>query len=71
MRMMDVLKPELIWVDGKCYRFFESTAWKNINASVPYMEDKDSACSEEDSENDDLEITFNDSKLQHSFYVPK
>nr|XP_012234026.1 PREDICTED: uncharacterized protein LOC105678895 [Linepithema humile] len=70
MRIMDVLEPELIWVDGRCYRFYESSVWKNTHTSAPYMEDRESVCSEEESETD-IEITFNDTRLQHSFYVPK
>lgn len=67
---MDILEPELIWVNGRCYRFYESSAWENIHASAPYMEDKESVCSEEELESD-IEIVACDTCFKHSFYVPK
>ncbi|XP_011704169.1 PREDICTED: activating signal cointegrator 1 complex subunit 1 isoform X3 [Wasmannia auropunctata] len=67
---MDVLEPELIWVNGQCYRFYESTAWKNIHTSAPYMEDKESVCSNDDSETD-IEIVPHGTSFKHTFYVPK
>ncbi|KAG5309442.1 ASCC1 protein, partial [Acromyrmex insinuator] len=67
---MDVLEPELIWVNGRCYRFYENTAWKNIHTSAPYMEDKESICSNEESETD-IEIIPHDTLFKHTFYVPK
>lgn len=67
---MDVLEPELIWVKGRCYRFYESTAWKNICTSAPYMEDNESICSNDESETD-IEIVSQDSRFEHTFYVPK
>jgi activating signal cointegrator complex subunit 1 len=67
---MDVLEPELIWVKGRCYRFYESTAWKNIQMSAPYMEDKESVSSNDESETD-LEIVSHDTSFKHTFYVPK
>ncbi|XP_011883478.1 PREDICTED: activating signal cointegrator 1 complex subunit 1 isoform X2 [Vollenhovia emeryi] len=66
---MDVLEPELIWVGGQCYRFYESTIWKNIHTSAPYMEDKESVCSDEESETD-IEIVPHDTTFTHTFYVP-
>lgn len=67
---MDILEPELIWVNGRCYRFYENSAWKSIHTSAPYMEDKESVCSEEELESD-IEITAHDTCFKHSFYVPK
>ncbi|XP_011632959.1 activating signal cointegrator 1 complex subunit 1 isoform X1 [Pogonomyrmex barbatus] len=68
--IMDVLEPELIWVNGQCYRFYESTAWKNIHTSDPYMEDKESICLNEESE-PDIEMVSHGSCFKHTFYVPK
>ncbi|XP_071566997.1 activating signal cointegrator 1 complex subunit 1 isoform X3 [Temnothorax nylanderi] len=68
--IMDVLEPELIWVNGRCYRFYESTAWKNIHTSAPYMEDKESMCSNEESETE-IQIIPHDTCFKHTFYVPK
>ncbi|CAL1684825.1 unnamed protein product [Lasius platythorax] len=67
---MDVLEPELIWVNGRCYRFYESSAWKNIHTSAPYMEDKESVCSDEESETS-IEIVPHNGRFKHTFYVPK
>lgn len=68
--MMNVLEPELIWVNGRCYRFYESSAWKNIDTSVPYMEDRESVCSDEESEIN-IEIVSHNGRFKHTFYVPK
>lgn len=70
---MDVLEPELIWVNGRCYRFYESSVWKNINTSAPYMEDDNESvvCSEEESDADIEIVPHNDTQFKHTFYVPK
>ncbi|XP_029164380.1 uncharacterized protein LOC114935663 [Nylanderia fulva] len=68
--IMDVLEPELIWVNGRCYRFYESSAWKNIHTSAPYMEDKESVCSDEESETSIVIESYN-GRFKHTFYVPK
>lgn len=68
---MDVLEPELIWVNGRCYRFYESSAWKNIHTSAPYMEDKESLCSDEESETSNIVIESHNGRFKHAFYVPK
>ncbi|XP_020296338.1 activating signal cointegrator 1 complex subunit 1 isoform X2 [Pseudomyrmex gracilis] len=70
---MDVLEPELIWVNGRCYRFYESSVWKNINTSAPYMEDDNESvvCSEEESDTDIEIVPHNDTQFKHTFYVPK
>lgn len=71
-RVMDVLEPELIWVDGQCYRFYEKSVWKNIHTSAPYMEDKESEnYSEEELSGIDIEIKTYDAYFKHSFRVPK
>lgn len=67
---MDVLEPELIWVNGCCYRFYESSAWKNIDTSTPYMEDKESVCSDEVSDTD-IEIVPHNGQFKNTFKVPK
>lgn len=67
---MDVLEPELLWVNGRCYRFCEKTAWKNIQTSAPYMEDKESICSDEESKTD-IEIVSHHSGFKHTFYAPQ
>ncbi|KAL6447880.1 hypothetical protein ACFW04_000157 [Cataglyphis niger] len=67
---MDVLEPELIWVNGCCYRFYESSARKNIDTSAPYMEDKESVCSDEESDIN-MEIVSCNGQFKNTFKVPK
>lgn len=67
---MDVLEPELIWVSGRCYRFYENSAWKNMDASAPYVEDKELVYSEDESDTD-IEIVPHGTLFKHTFYVPK
>lgn len=70
---MDVLKPELIWVDGRCYRFFESDAWTNTNVMDSYMEDDFQAdYTDEEASDFNIEIVpHEESKFKHSFHVAK
>ncbi|XP_050464679.1 uncharacterized protein LOC126858419 [Cataglyphis hispanica] len=68
--IMDVLEPELIWVNGYCYRFYESSAWKNIDTSAPYMEDIESVCSDEESDTN-MEIVSCNGQFKNTFKVPK
>lgn len=68
--LMDILEPELIWINKRCYRFYESSIWKSIDTSKPYMEDEQSICSEEESEID-IKIIPHNTGFKHAFYVPK
>lgn len=38
---MDILDPKVTWVDGRCYRFFESKCWSGFEGDIkePYVED--------------------------------
>ncbi|KAI4499248.1 hypothetical protein M0802_005508 [Mischocyttarus mexicanus] len=70
---MDVLKPELIWVDGRCYRFFESEAWINKNNMDSYVEE-DYQADYTDEESSDLNseiVPHGETKFKTSFHVPK
>jgi len=67
---MDVLEPELIWINGQCYRFYESNVWKNMDTSTPYMEDKELIYSGDESD-PDVEIIPYGTSFKHTFYVPK
>lgn len=70
--IMDILEPELIWVDGRCYRFYEKSVWKSIHTSAPYMEDKELEVGSEDELSEtDIEIVSQNTCFKHSFYVPK
>ncbi|KZC07262.1 PREDICTED: activating signal cointegrator 1 complex subunit 1 [Dufourea novaeangliae] len=67
---MNVLKPELVWVDGRCYRMLEKTESDGI---VPYTEDDYFDHENQEEFNDaDIEITpYGSSRFQHSFHVAK
>ncbi|XP_043274511.1 activating signal cointegrator 1 complex subunit 1 [Venturia canescens] len=72
---MDVMEPKLVWVEGRCYRFFESDAWSAKDlASAPYVEDSNPQefCDlNEDTCPVDIEITpIEGGRYKHSFYVP-
>ncbi|EZA56279.1 activating signal cointegrator 1 complex subunit 1 isoform X2 [Ooceraea biroi] len=66
---MDVLEPELVWINGRCYRFYESSAWKNMDTSAPYVEDEELVSSEDESDTD-IEIVSCGTMFKHTFYVP-
>lgn len=70
---MDVLKPELIWVDGRCYRFFDSNAWTNENNLDSYLEDDYQADdTNEEACDSNIEIVpYDDTRFKHSYHVPK
>ncbi|XP_003705532.3 activating signal cointegrator 1 complex subunit 1 [Megachile rotundata] len=72
---MNVLKPELIWVDGRCYRLLANTEWSNARNLSPYVEDNCQLnCNdyEEEHYDSDIEIVpHGASKFKHTFYVPK
>lgn len=74
------LRPELLWIDGRCYRFGESGAWSKDRGMAAYQED--SMYLENDYESDDNqgdnspgeEIDVQQvaaGKFKHSFYVAK
>lgn len=68
---MDAVKPELIWVEGRCYRFLEGSA--NTLNMTPYIEDDDQLDYEEEETHDtEIEIVpYGASKFKHTFSVPK
>lgn len=70
---MDVLKPELIWVDGRCYRFFDSNAWTNENNLDTYLEDDYQAdYTDEEACDSNIEtVPYDDTRFKHSYHVPK
>lgn len=74
MSVTNVLKPELIWVEGRCYRVLGNTKWSNSSNISPYVEDnyqldfKD--CEEECAA--DIEIVpYRATQFKHTFHVPK
>ncbi|XP_053976357.1 activating signal cointegrator 1 complex subunit 1 [Hylaeus volcanicus] len=68
---MSVLKPELVWVDGRCYRFLEQRDAATCN--TPYVENDDlkyQDCEEEFAT--DIEIVpYETAKFKHVFHVAK
>ncbi|CAL7941907.1 unnamed protein product [Xylocopa violacea] len=73
--MMNVLNPELMWVDGRCYRILENTGWSDANNISPYVEDNcssDFKDSEDEYSDTDIEIEpYGSARFKHSFHVAK
>ncbi|XP_076180561.1 thymidylate synthase isoform X2 [Ptiloglossa arizonensis] len=71
---MNVLKPELIWIDGRCYRFFGNKESDTCNI-VPYVEDnymEDHEACEDEYDTTDIKIEpHGATKFKHTFYVAK
>ncbi|XP_012274599.1 activating signal cointegrator 1 complex subunit 1 [Orussus abietinus] len=71
---MDVLHPQLVWVEGRCYRFFESDEWSKYRASATYEEEEyepDINSADEFCNNDIEIVPFVGGKYKHSFYVAR
>ncbi|OAD55577.1 Activating signal cointegrator 1 complex subunit 1 [Eufriesea mexicana] len=70
---MNVLNPELIWVDGRCYRFLGNTELSH--SRDPYFEENyqmDYKDSEDECYDTDIEIVpYGATTFKHTFYVPK
>lgn len=73
---MDVVDPKLVWIEDRCYRFGDETAWSHDHRDLgtyqeedyepDYALDEDSLqCGEDYIE---IETTKGD-RLKHSFYV--
>lgn len=72
---MDILKPELIWVDGRCYRVLENIERTDAR-DVPYFEDNNYNLDDKDSEDEyydtDIEIVpYGSTRFKHTFRAPK
>ncbi|KAK0086430.1 hypothetical protein PV325_003207 [Microctonus aethiopoides] len=74
---MDILKPELIWVEGRCYRFCDNTVWSSEQSNVPYQEDYyqseyEDIMGDEACDGDEMQIDLtNNGSFKHLYYVPK
>lgn len=73
---MDVMEPKLVWVEGRCYRFYESDAWSaKDHDGTPYVEDsnpQEFSDLNEDTCPIDVDIVpIDGGRYKHSFYVPK
>lgn len=72
---MNVLKPELMWVDGRCYRLSANTEWSNARNLSPYVEDSchlDYNDYEDEHCDSNIEIIpCGGSKFKHTFHVAK
>ena len=71
---MDVLKPEIVLVDGRCYRFFDSTAWSQNRELGSYEEEtfQPTYDSDEDICDSNIEIVpHTGGRYKHSFHAPK
>ncbi|XP_033228166.1 activating signal cointegrator 1 complex subunit 1-like [Belonocnema kinseyi] len=71
---MDVLKPEIVLVDGRCYRFFDSTSWSQNRELGSYEEESFQATYDSDQEvcDGNIEIfAHSGGRYKHSFHVPR
>lgn len=70
---MNILKPELIWVEGRCYRFLENREWKSSHNVSPYIEDSDQFDDTDDDEycNEIGIEPYKATKFKHTFHVAK
>lgn len=73
---MDVLKPELIWVEDRCYRFPDNSVWSTKQINAPYEEDYDQMEDDINQEvnNSDCNIvikTLKDGRFQHDATIPQ
>lgn len=71
---MDVLKPELVWVEGRCYRVYESVKQNQDARNLsPYVEDDEMGCNDSEEEYDsDIEIVqYGSTRYKHTFHVAK
>lgn len=71
---MDVLKPELVWVGGRCYRFYESKMYSQNKELQAYREDEyeDNFDSEEEEKNENISITqLPNGKFSHLLDIPR
>ncbi|KAL7292945.1 hypothetical protein TKK_0013398 [Trichogramma kaykai] len=71
---MDILKPELVWVENRCYRFCDNSTWSRGKNLKPYEEeacfepDYD-VCNEESCEEPiEIEI-YKENRFKHSFHL--
>ncbi|XP_014203478.1 activating signal cointegrator 1 complex subunit 1 [Copidosoma floridanum] len=71
--MEDILEPELVWVDGRCYRCCDSSAWCQENELQSYVEEAyepDYGSNDEESCDASIEIVpVRGDRLEHRFYV--
>ncbi|XP_034949757.1 activating signal cointegrator 1 complex subunit 1 [Chelonus insularis] len=72
---MNILEPELVWVDGRCYRFFDSNVWSSEETFSPYFEEYNQKDDDIANETMDLNVIqidkTNDGKYKHCVLVPK
>ena len=71
---MDVLDPEVIWVDGKCYRFYESSLFSQEKEIGAYQEEEyeGNYSTEEEDVIQNVNITnLPNGKYFHAFDIPK
>lgn len=74
---MEALDPEVVWVEGRCYRFNESNCWGFKNEiKEPYVEDTDDGHEKLidliDKHDDDYLVTScGEGKFKHLFTLPE
>ncbi|XP_046736458.1 activating signal cointegrator 1 complex subunit 1 isoform X1 [Diprion similis] len=69
------LRPELVWIDGRCYRFCDSGAWSKDRGTAAYQEEsmylEDDYDSDEDSASEEFDVQPYNGKFKHTFYLAK
>ena len=71
---MDILKPELVLVEERCYRFFDSTSWfQNRNIGIYEEESYEPIYdSSEDICDSNIEVVpYTGGRYKHSFHIPR
>ncbi|XP_032453042.1 activating signal cointegrator 1 complex subunit 1-like [Nasonia vitripennis] len=72
-KMMDILEPELVWVEGRCYRFCDKFAWSQGKEIASYVEESyepDYGSNDEESCDASIEIVpSRGNRYKHSFHV--
>lgn len=71
----NTVRPELVWIDGRCYRFCESGVWSEERGRAVYEEEsmyaENDYYSDDDSVGDEIDVQLDRGKYKHSFYIDK
>lgn len=69
---MNILQPELIWIDGRCYRLFGNIERPSAQNISPYFEDNYQMDYKDSEDECDIEIVpYESTRFKHIFHVSK
>ncbi|PBC27387.1 activating signal cointegrator 1 complex subunit 1 isoform X1 [Apis cerana] len=69
---MNILQPELIWIDGRCYRLFGNIERLSAQNISPYFEDNYQMDYKDSEDECDIEIVpYESTRFKHTFHVSK